>query len=1019
MGLTDQPFSPYPGWALATDLDGTLIPLPGRARHRWALARLAFLLSRDHVPFLFATGRHFASAHRAIGEFGLPVPRWIVCNVGTDIFESDGRGGYRRLEAFQEHLHQFTAGGTTREVREALGAIPGLILQEEEALGPFKLSFYAEVERLEAQRAEVAGRLRALGLRYDAIASIDPGHGIALLDLLPEGVHKAHAVCWLADHAGYRPDHVIYAGDSGNDFAALVQGFRGILVGNASPGLAERVREHLARSAAAEGAGKPPEGGFCGAVYEATEGATAGVLEGCLHYGLFAGEAETLSWLQRLDPPPTGATEGRSKEPAASADGRWPVGDFSVWAPRHETLALEWDALSHGAPVGGRVEPAGEESVLNDVMLLPHHGYVTLRRAPGGYFRWSGEVPPGAKYRWVDAGGRRWPDPQSRFQPEGVHGPSQWVPTRCLGATFCQGQPVYRLEELVIYEVHVGTFTPEGTFRAIIPRLAALRDLGITVLELMPLAQPAGTRNWGYDGVALFAPQAAYGSLEDLLALLAAAQAEGLLVVLDVVYNHLGPEGNYLEVMGPYHRTDQATPWGGALDFANPAVRDLFLGNALYWLGEVGFDGLRLDAIATYFDQTQPSFLAELREAVDALGEAQGRKLWLFGESNLYDPLHLQARPVGHGLDAIWCDDHGHALLARLTGQNHHGGRRYDPLGDLPAVLRAGARFGRDPAGHPVRLSASPQSREPHGADRVSGTGLGVTATENACDSQEATRTTTSVVAVPPSGDSLPERRRFVIGLQNHDWVGNQPGGQRLHQWAGVPAQQVAAALTFLSPGIPLLFMGEEYAESAPFLFFTDFSDENLRRAVDEGRAREHAHLDWSSGLKASDVAAFHASKLRDFERGHGLSDGDDGAASLDQGAASLGDGTAMARQRGMRAWYRAVLQLRREGLAEGWLRPENLSVTESPALGTLTLVYSDEPAEIVIEARLPGAEPASPPLPSVNVVAAQHVCLLDSRDRAFSTEPDAKRAPSVRIFRSLPRRSGQPVGLDQSNFVG
>ncbi|MGF1452806.1 MAG: HAD-IIB family hydrolase, partial [Opitutales bacterium] len=651
--MSDATTTENPDYALATDLDGTLIPLPDEPLHRWACARLKFLLGRDHIPFMFATGRHFESAHAAIAQYGLPVPQWIVCNVGTDVYERRADGSYKRMEAFHEHLHAFAKGVTTEDVYAAVKDVDGIVLQPQDVQGPFKLSFFADPEKLESLSAELTERVQAKSLQYEVMTSVDPGKSHGLIDLLPNDVHKAHAVMWLADHVGFSPDHVIYAGDSGNDYAALTHGFRAIVVGNASPGLAEKVKTALNEAARLE------------CFYEAEFGATAAVLEGCLNYELFNGEAEALKGFGSRKP----------------AEWHSPIGVScsstevlcNIWAPK-------CDAECFLKFVEG-TEPESEQALV---------------RSDNGYHFKDLKASLGTTYHIELSDGRRLPDPASRFQPEGVQGPSQIVPLpRHSSREWSQAALPKSLWELVIYEVHVGTFTYEGTYAAAAKRLPKLKELGVTAIELMPLAQPSGSRNWGYDGVFLYAPQAAYGTPAELGAFIDEAHRLGLLVIHDVVYNHLGPEGNVLDEFGPYHRDDIQTPWGPALDWTQPAVRDFFLCNALYWLGEVGFDGLRLDAIGTYYDDTAPCFLDELREVVDALGKAQGRKLWLFGESNLYHARNLSARPEGSDLDAIWSDDLAHSLFSVITDQTEHGGRSYRGAADLDQALKRGALFER------------------------------------------------------------------------------------------------------------------------------------------------------------------------------------------------------------------------------------------------------------------------------------------------------------------------------------
>jgi len=431
------------------------------------------------------------------------------------------------------------------------------------------------------------------------------------------------------------------------------------------------------------------------------------------------------------------------------------------------------------------------------------------------------EAGAGTRYRYLLDGTRERPDPASRSQPGGVHGPSEVVDPRAFTWSDA-GWAGRRLQDLVLYELHVGTFTPEGTFDAVIPRLPALLDLGVTAVELMPVASFPGSRNWGYDGVALFAPQCTYGGPDGLRRLVDACHRLGLAVLLDVVYNHLGPEGNYLAEYGPYFTDRYRTPWGQAVNFDGPdagPVRDFFIANACHWIEEYHLDGLRLDAIHGIFDTSPRHILAEMNEAVQALARRLGRPAWLVAESDLNDRRVVEDPPRGHGLAGQWSDDFHHAVHVLLTGERRG---YYQDFGGVEDLAKAYThRFVYD--GRPSAYRG-----------RAHGT---------------------------PAGD-LPAER-FVVFVQNHDQVGNRARGERLGHLVGAPGARLAAAAMLLSPYVPLLFMGEEYLEPAPFCYFTDFADPALREAVSRGRRQEFAAFGWSGEVPdPQDPGTFAASRL-------------------------------------------------------------------------------------------------------------------------------------------------------------
>ena len=427
-----------------------------------------------------------------------------------------------------------------------------------------------------------------------------------------------------------------------------------------------------------------------------------------------------------------------------------------------------------------------------------------------GYFELmvSG-VEPGARYRYVLDGQKERPDPASRFQPEGVHGSSevidpeafQWSDDGWAGIPFHQ---------LIIYELHVGTFTKEGTFQAIIPFLEYLRhDVGITAIELMPVAQFPGRRNWGYDGVYPFAVQASYGGSDGLKTFVNACHQKGIAVVLDVVYNHLGPEGNYLGDFGPYFTDRYRTPWGCAINYDGPEsdeVRAYFINNALYWVTEFHIDALRLDAIHSIFDFGACHILCELTEAVHAQADRLGRAIHVIAESDLNDARVISPMVEGgYGLDGQWNDDFHHALHTVLTGERRGYYEDFGRLDQLATALCEGFVYSGQ---------RSNFRRQHHGN----------------------------------SSKSRP-LSQFIAFSQNHDQIGNRAQGERLSTIVPHEALKVAAATYLLAPKTPLLFMGEEYGEKAPFQYFTDHEDPALVEAVRKGRRAEFASFAWDSDV--------------------------------------------------------------------------------------------------------------------------------------------------------------------------
>jgi maltooligosyltrehalose trehalohydrolase len=447
---------------------------------------------------------------------------------------------------------------------------------------------------------------------------------------------------------------------------------------------------------------------------------------------------------------------------------------------------------------------------------------IALAPCGNGYFEADANLAPGTSYRIALDSGELLPDPASRFQPEGIGGPSQLVDL----ASFEWSDSAWRgldLRDLIIYELHVGTFTAAGTLDAAIADLDRLRELGVTAIELMPLAQFPGARNWGYDGVFPFAVQNSYGGPLALQRFVDAAHARGLAVILDVVYNHLGPEGNRLDAFGPYFTDRYRTPWGRAVNFDGPdsdAVREFFISNALYWLNEFHLDGLRLDAVHGIFDFGARHFLAELQSRVSALEEHALRTIHLIAESDLNDSkLVRPAAEGGYELAAQWSDDFHHSLHVLLTGERNGYYSDFNGVEDLARVFREGWRYSGDYSSFRHRRHGnSPEGLAPE---------------------------------------------QFVVCSQNHDQVGNRAAGDRLSASLNADQLKLAAAVVLLSPFAPMLFMGEEYGETVPFPYFTSHSDPSLAEAVRRGRRDEFAAFGHAGEIPDPQAdATFQSAKL-------------------------------------------------------------------------------------------------------------------------------------------------------------
>jgi len=439
---------------------------------------------------------------------------------------------------------------------------------------------------------------------------------------------------------------------------------------------------------------------------------------------------------------------------------------------------------------------------------------------------WMAEVSQattGDSYGFILDGAGPFPDPRSPSQPEGVHKLSRLVDHDDFTWTDNNFQAP-QLSSAVIYELHIGTFTPRGTFLSTIERLEHLVTLGVTHVELMPVAEFDGGHGWGYDSVDLFAPHHAYGSPADLKKLVAACHAHGLAVILDVVYNHLGPAGNYLAKFAPYFTKKFSPVWGEGINFDgadSDEVRRFFCDNALMWLRDYHFDGLRLDAVHGILDTSATHILEQLKIEVEKLAEQLGRRLVLMPESDLNDPRLLWPRERGgYGLDAQWSDDFHHALHTVLTGELTGYYSDFGKISDIAKALRGAFVYDGKYSAYRRRVHGQP-------AEGLQG-------------------------------------HRFLGYLQNHDQIGNRARGERSRQLMSLGKLKIGAALVFTSPFLPLLFQGEEWGAGTPFFYFTDYQEPELAGAVREGRCREFAVFGWKPEDTADPQAreTFEQSKL-------------------------------------------------------------------------------------------------------------------------------------------------------------
>jgi maltooligosyltrehalose trehalohydrolase len=538
----------------------------------------------------------------------------------------------------------------------------------------------------------------------------------------------------------------------------------------------------------------------------------------------------------------------------------------------------------------------------NEVELHLSYGRMNMERAERSGW-WRVQVPdagPGTRYRFAPDGGPARPDPRSRSQPEGIDGPSEVVDH----STFAWTDQAWRgvpLSAAVLYELHVGTFSPDATFEGVGKRLGHLLDLGVTAIELMPVAEFSGYRGWGYDGVLPYAPHHIYGGPNGLKQLVDTCHRWGLAVVMDVVYNHLGPAGNHLAEFGPYFTDRYATPWGQAVNFdgaGSDEVRRYFIDNALMWLRDYHCDGLRLDAVHAIVDTSATHLLEELAVEVEALSAHAGRNQWLIAESDLNDPRVVRRREVGgYAIDAQWNDDFHHALHAALTEETTGYYADFGGLEPLSRALRQGFVYDGSYSRHRQRR---------HGR---------------------------------PIGDLSGSR---LVGFsQNHDQVGNRALGERLAALTTPGRLRIAAALVLLGPFVPMLFQGEEWGASTPFQYFTDHQDPELGRAVSDGRRREFAAFGWKPEdvPDPQDPETWRRSVLNWDEVGNG-----------DHGA--------------LLEWYQRLIRLRRSrpALSDGrlnrvqaWYGEDSLALWRPPILAVCNLaserriVPLTQPAALVL----------------------------------------------------------------------
>jgi maltooligosyltrehalose trehalohydrolase len=529
----------------------------------------------------------------------------------------------------------------------------------------------------------------------------------------------------------------------------------------------------------------------------------------------------------------------------------------------------------------------------SQVYVTVNHERCPLQETEEGWWESPISLQPGADYAFTVDQGDPMPDPRSASQPYGVHGPSRVVDHSAFQWTDHLWQPK-PLASAVIYELHTGTFTPQGTFDSAIDRLDHLVCLGISHVELMPVNEFSGQWGWGYDGVGLYAPHHAYGGPDSLKRFVNACHERGLAVLLDVVYNHFGPSGNHLGKFGPYTSERHITPWGPGVNLDGPdsyEVRRFISDNAAMWMRDYHFDGLRLDAVHALVDTSATHILEDLAAETAALSRQLGRHLVLIAESDLNDPRTVNSREIGgHGIDAQWSDDFHHALHAILCSET---GGYYADFGGFHPLAKAFEQV------FVYNGCYSKYRRRIHGREP----------------------------------QTIPAQR-FIVFLQNHDQIGNRAAGDRAHFLISPERARVGAALVMLSPYLPMIFQGEEWAASTPFQYFTNHPDPELAAAVTNGRRSEFASFGWGPEdvPDPQAVETFQRSKLRWDE--------------LDQ-----------PQHAEMLEWYRCLIELRRKLIPHfGEARPrvhfDEEAQWMSIALGEVTICFSlaQQPVEIAVD---------------------------------------------------------------------
>ncbi len=577
---------------------------------------------------------------------------------------------------------------------------------------------------------------------------------------------------------------------------------------------------------------------------------------------------------------------------------------FTVWAPKVQLVEVV-------------IEEPAQTMALESLSDGMHEGFVR-------------GVGAGARYGYRLDGAGPFPDPVSRFQPDGVHGPSEVIDPSTFAWTD-DAWPGLTRDGQVYYELHVGTFTPEGTYDGVIGQLKALKDLGITAIELMPVATCPGRWNWGYDGVNLYAPTPNYGRPDDLRHLIDAAHSVGLGVILDVVYNHLGPDGNYLGLYSDDYTTDRHhTPWGEAInydDVNSRHVRDYMIANACMWIREYHFDGFRLDATDTIEDESEVHLLQELTEAVRR--EAGDRSVVVIAENALNDVRIIN--PVaagGYGLDGVWADDFHHSVIVSVTGA--HENYYADYLGAPTEIVRA------------IEEGFLYQ-----GEETTTGVPRGTTVTDQPASS-------------------------FVFNIQNHDQVGNRPFGERLSHQIDRGRYAATTAVLLFAPETPLIFMGQEFAASTPFYFFSDHN-EKLGPLVTEGRRREFA------GFRV-----FQRDDVRTL-----IPDPQDPQTFRD----CILDLTERERHGGAYRWYQDLLRLRRE---DPVLRVQDRNRTEAVPLAFPAIAvrrWTDEGSRLLIANLGPKLDVPVAKLPGVGQESASSELTLLLESTADRYDGDLREA--------------------------